>query len=115
MAKHSLIDVANVATSGVVVKRWWKSAEVWNQIVGVVGTVVGVTAGLAPNVLPLLPTLGLTPVQMVVGVVLFNGAIQINAIILKNRSTSLIGGKVDVAIAKDATAETSPGFDNGGQ
>jgi hypothetical protein len=103
MAKHNFIDIPGVASAGVEVKRWWKSAEVWNQIVGIVGTTVGVVAGLAPQVLPLLPTLGLSPVQLFVGVIVFNGAIQINAVLLKVRSTSVIGGKTDVAIAKDTT------------
>lgn len=103
MAKNEIVNVPSIATSGITVKRWWQSAEVWNQLAGIVGTTVGVVAGLAPNVLPLLPTLGLTPVQLAVGVIIFNGAIQVNGVILKMRSTSMIGGKLDVAIAKDAT------------
>ncbi len=86
------------------VKRWWRSKEIWNAVVGGVSAFIGLIAVLAPEVLPLLPTLGLTPGRMLLAIVFLNGIVHVNGIVLKMRSTSMIGGKVDVAVANEADA-----------
>jgi hypothetical protein len=113
MAKSDTVDVSTITIGGITVKRWWRSKEIWNYIVGAVTTVIALVAVLAPNVLPLLPTLNLSPGRMLAAVVVLNLAVQINGMILKMRSTAMIGNKVEVAEAKSVNA-TEPA-EHGGQ
>lgn len=107
MAKVDKIEIPTVVIGGVVIKRWWRSREVWNAIFGaivsVVSSVIALAAYVAPEVLPLLHTLDLSPGKLLLWTVILNAVIHGGQAILKVRSTSLIGSKTDVEIAKETT------------
>ena len=102
MAKRKTIDVAEAAASGVVVKRAWKSAEVWNHATGAVVAGLGLVAVLAPTALPFIAELELSPFWTMVIVVALNGAIHVNGWVLKLQSKSVLGDRVDVEIADES-------------
>lgn len=109
MAKNAIVDVGTVSVGGVIVKRWWQSTEIWNAIFGIVlatiTTVIGVLAIAAPIALTYLNELGLTPFRTMVLAIVLNLIIQGNQVFLKLRSTSMIGTKTDVQIAKNAAGD----------
>lgn len=102
MAKRKSIDVAEAAASGVVVKRAWKSAEIWNYAFGAFVAVFGLIAVLAPTALPFVHELGLSPFWTMVVVVALNGVVHVNGWVLKLQSKSVLGDRVDVQIADDS-------------
>lgn len=111
MAKSKVMDVATAAQSGVVVKRAWFSLEIWNYAVGALVSLLGLVAFLAPNILPLIPALELSPRWALFWVVMINAALYVNGWVLKLQSRSVIGTQSDVRTAKEAVA--SPDEDDG--
>lgn len=111
MAKSKVVDVSTVAASGVTVKRWWQSFEVWNGIANAVLSVVAVilatAAVAAPVVLAYIDQLGLSPFGTMMIVIAAKVIIEVNQIVLKMRTTSIIGNKTDVQIAREAVDEPS--------
>lgn len=103
MAKNDIIDVPTAAEAGVTIKRWWKSGEIFNYSVGMMVAVISLGALIAPSLLPILPTLNLSPWQYAVAVLVLQLLIHGGGMVLKMRSTTVIGGKVDVAQAKAVT------------
>lgn len=104
MSKSDKIEIPTVVIGGITVKRWWRSREAWNAIFGALVSVVSgailLGAAIAPEILPLLHTLGLSPITLVLWTVALNAVVHIGQFILKLRSTSVIGNKTDVAEAK---------------
>lgn len=102
MPKHSTMDIATAAQSGVTIKRAWKSAEVWNYLAGFLLALFGLAAALVPTALPFIDQLQLSPFWTMVIVLGLNAVLIINGWLLKLTSTTVVGGKIEVGIARDA-------------
>ncbi len=94
-------------------KRWFQSRTIWLNLIAMIGNfftaAVTIAAGVAPEALLLLPTIGLEPKAFMAATISINTLINGANMWLRARSPSALGTKLEVEAANDWVERSGAG------